>query len=68
MHERSLMDDERMVQTNITVPRRVWSILRALAERGALERGGRPNASRVVAELLEREAARIAEAEQAPRD
>lgn len=48
-------DQERTVQTTVTLSRESWRMLRALAEARALERGGRPNASAIVAELVERE-------------
>jgi hypothetical protein len=57
--------DER-VSTTILIPRRVWRLLHDLAA-GLPAGGPRRSASRVVAELVEREAARI-EAEQAARD
>ncbi len=49
---------ERTVTTNIVIPERVWRMLRDLAEAKAIERGGRPNASAVVADLVSREASR----------
>jgi hypothetical protein len=56
---------ERMnVSTHITVPARIWVLLRRLSEDLALADGGRPSPSRVIADLVEREAARRAEAEE----
>lgn len=61
-HER-----ERKLVTTITVPERIWTLLRGLAQRRTLEVGGRPNASAVVCELVEAEAARRAPRERAAR-
>ena len=36
------------------VPERIWLMLRALAEARAIEEGGRPNASAIVAELVQK--------------
>jgi hypothetical protein len=44
---------ERTIRTSVVVPERVWRMLRALAEAKALQAGGRPSASAIVAELVE---------------
>ena len=46
------------MQTTIRIPERIWRALRALAEHKALEAGGRPSASAVIAELVDAAAAR----------
>ena len=48
------------VLTTIRLPTETWRRLRALAEREALERGGRPSVSAVISRLVEREASRAA--------
>ena len=45
---------EPMVRTSIVVPQRIWTLLRSLAERRALEEGGRPSVSAMVAALAEK--------------
>ena len=45
--------DGPKVITTIVVTRRVWALLRQLAEAKALAQGGRPSASAVVAELVQ---------------
>ncbi len=64
------MTERDAVSTTILIPRRVWQLLRGLAEQRALARGGRASASRVLVELVEAEAARreAASAEAPPRD
>lgn len=52
------MERENTMQTTIRVSSRVWRLLRALAEHKALEAGGRPSASAVIAELVDAAAAR----------
>ena len=46
------------IRTSVVVPKRVWLMLRQLAEDRAVEEGGKPNASAIVAELVERESRR----------
>jgi hypothetical protein len=46
------------VVTTIRISPRLWRVLRGLAETRALEGRGRPSASAVVSDLVEREAAR----------
>ena len=41
------------ITTTIRVPRRVWLMLRALAEDRALKAGGRANVSATIADLAE---------------
>lgn len=53
--------------TNVRLSPATWAALRELAHRRALERGGRTNASAVVEELVEREAAALACLPAAPR-
>ena len=53
------MDDgDRTFQTSIRVTERTWLLLRALAERRAIEAGGKASCSAIVTDLIEREAAR----------
>ena len=54
--------EDRVIRTSVTVPESVWRLLRGLAEKRALREGGKPNASAVVAELVERESTRETEA------
>lgn len=49
---------ERKIRTSIVVPERIWLMLRGLAEARAIEEGGKPNGSQVVADLVERESRR----------
>jgi hypothetical protein len=53
-------DDDRMMQTSIRVPQRIVRQLRALAAMDA-QGSERPNASAVVARLIEAEAQRRSE-------
>jgi hypothetical protein len=48
----------KTIRTSVTVPEHVWRLLRALAEHRALAKGGKPNASAIVSELIERESRR----------
>jgi predicted DNA-binding protein len=53
-----VMKGKEAMQTTIRVRPEIWQALRMLAERRALRQGGRPSASAIVTELVEREAAR----------
>jgi predicted transcriptional regulator len=48
--------------TNVRLSEETWQALRELAHRRALERGERTNASAVIEDLVQREAARVAAA------
>lgn len=50
----------RRIVTTITVTPQVWQLLRGLVERRTIDEGGRPNASAILSELVEAEAARQA--------
>jgi predicted DNA-binding ribbon-helix-helix protein len=54
------MERELMIVTSIRINRKVWRMLRALAETRALEVGGRPSVSALVADLAEEKAAQQA--------
>jgi hypothetical protein len=43
------------ITTTIVVPRRIWQLLRLLAEDRALEHGGKPSVSALIASLAEAE-------------
>lgn len=47
--------EDRKVVTTISVPAHVWRLLRELAQMRAEAKGGRPSASAVVADLVQRE-------------
>jgi hypothetical protein len=58
----------RMINTTVRIPEHIWEALRILAGQRALEQGGgRPSASAVVAELVQREAERRNKGQEAPR-
>jgi hypothetical protein len=59
----SMDEREPEVSTSIKVRARIWRGLRALAERDALEHGGRPAMNRTVERLVEREMERVGGAE-----
>ena len=48
------MEHEPKVVTTITVPRRIWQLLRQLAEQRSVEVGGRPSVSGIISQLAER--------------
>jgi hypothetical protein len=49
---------EKAITTTISVPPRIWQALRALAERRALEAGGRASVSGAIVALVADELAR----------